>query len=262
MRKSFNNFILVFGILCLIYYLGMGIAIRFGQSLLWIWALLGIICIVRYLLVRRSINNGKPVPLPRWFVVVWRVLWVIGLSVVIVGEVLIGSKAVSKAPGGLDHIIVLGARVNGTVPSGALRERIEAAAEYLLANPDTICVASGGQGSGEDMTEADCIIRELKARGISEDRLIAEDKATDTRENLRNSLELIGDSGRNIGIVTNDFHVYRAVGMALTASSDYSFCGISAPSTIFGYIHYAVRELASIALAIMEGSLSPSVLLR
>ena len=39
--RVINTLILIFGILCLLYYFGMGFAVRFGQSLLFLWLLAG-----------------------------------------------------------------------------------------------------------------------------------------------------------------------------------------------------------------------------
>ena len=49
-----NNAFLVFGICCILYYLAMGIMVRFGQSLLFLWPMLGLACITRWLLWRRA----------------------------------------------------------------------------------------------------------------------------------------------------------------------------------------------------------------
>lgn len=46
-----------------------------------------------------------------------------------------------------------------------LRQRIEAATEYLEKNPDSKAVLSGGQGPDEKISEAECMRRELVRRG-------------------------------------------------------------------------------------------------
>lgn len=111
----------------------------------------------------------------------------------------------------LDYIIVLGAHVSGTRLSKALLERTRRALEYLEKNPDTRAVLSGGQGEGEEVSEAQAMCTYLVSHGISRDRLILEDKSTNTRENLAFSLEKIGNLYASIGIVTNHFHVFRGV---------------------------------------------------
>ncbi|MGG3470729.1 YdcF family protein [Neobacillus pocheonensis] len=119
-----------------------------------------------------------------------------------------------EAPKNADYLIVLGARVKGTVPSQAFASRIDAAANYLKENKNTIVIASGGQGPGEQISEAESIKRELVKQNISESRIILEDHSTDTYENIRFSKKLIPKDAKNGVVVTNTFHIYRAVSIA------------------------------------------------
>lgn len=114
-------------------------------------------------------------------------------------------------PKNADYLIVLGASVKGTVPSLALAERIHAAADYLKENKDTIAIASGGQGPGEEISEAESIKRELMKLGISEARIIKEDHSTNTYENIDFSKKLIPGDAKLGLVVTNNFHMYRAI---------------------------------------------------
>ncbi|WP_442599580.1 YdcF family protein [Neobacillus sp. D3-1R] len=116
----------------------------------------------------------------------------------------------SKAPNNVDYLIILGARVKGTIPSLALQYRIDKAAEYLTNNPNTIAIASGGQGEGEDITEAEAIKIGLMEQNITSTRIILEDKSTDTVENIYYSKKVIPNSSKTGILVTNDFHIYRA----------------------------------------------------
>ena len=120
----------------------------------------------------------------------------------------------TEVPKHADYIIILGARVKGEVPSLALQYRIDAAASYLKKNRESIAIASGGQGPGEDITEAEAIKRGLLAHGISSDRILLEDKSTDTVENIRFSKRLIPQYLKTGLLVTNDFHLYRAKSIA------------------------------------------------
>jgi uncharacterized SAM-binding protein YcdF (DUF218 family) len=115
-----------------------------------------------------------------------------------------------EAPKNADYIIVLGARVKGTVPSLALKFRIDHAAKYLKENPDTIAIASGGKGPGEDISEAESIKNELIAHGIKNSRILLEDKSTTTYENIGFSKKLIPKNAEIGLVVTNDFHIFRA----------------------------------------------------
>ena len=111
-------------------------------------------------------------------------------------------------------VIVLGAGVNGRTPSLTLHTRIESAAAYLKKYPDVPAVLSGGQGPGEDITEAQAMYAALVSRGISAERLLLEEKSTSTAENIAFSKELLAtrgiDTAETVAIVTNDFHQFRA----------------------------------------------------
>lgn len=116
-----------------------------------------------------------------------------------------------------DYIIVLGAGVNGTVPSLSLRDRLTGTYDYMIENPDCIAIVSGGQGEGEDITEALCMRDWLTERGISPDRIIMEEQATCTLENLRYSMDIIDTLPIRdpvIGIVSSEYHLHRAKRLA------------------------------------------------
>ena len=126
-----------------------------------------------------------------------------------------GEQAPSGDPAA---VIVLGAGVNGRTPSLTLQTRIEAAAAYLEEHPDTVAVLSGGQGPGEAITEAQAMRIALAGLGIPEERLLLEEKSTSTVENIAFSLEILQENGVDtaggVGIVTNDFHLFRALRIA------------------------------------------------
>ena len=116
-----------------------------------------------------------------------------------------------KVQSNLDYIIVLGAHVDGPRMTLALLERTRRALQYLEENPGTRAVLSGGKGDGENISEAEAMYRYLTEHGIEEERLIREDRSTNTKENLDFSLKLIGSTEVSIGVVTNNFHVFRGV---------------------------------------------------
>ncbi|MCK1992764.1 YdcF family protein [Peribacillus muralis] len=117
-------------------------------------------------------------------------------------------------PGEADYLIILGARVKGSVPSLSLQYRIDKAAEYLTANKQTVTIVSGGKGPGEDISEAQAMQQALVEQGIEEARIILEDNSTTTYENIVFSKKLIPDPKAHGVIVSNDFHIYRAVKIA------------------------------------------------
>ncbi len=249
-----NNAFLVFGICCILYYLAMGIMVRFGQSLLFLWPMLGLACITRWLLWRRAWKKGKGHPFPGWLLWTVRAVLLVCVGFFLFVEYFIVSDAVKKSEDGLDAIMILGARVNEDGPSGSLRERIDAAADYLRRNPDTLAVASGGQGADEPMSEAACIRDELAARGIDPDRILLEDRSTSTVENLTNSFALLDGRAERVGLVTNDFHIFRAVCIG-RACCGRELSPIPARSSWSGFIHYAMREFFALCLQYTKGEL-------
>lgn len=111
----------------------------------------------------------------------------------------------------LDYIIVLVPMWQAHGYPKALLERTRRALRYLEENPRTRAVLSGGQGQGEQTSEAEAMYHYLTEHGIDGSRLILEDRSTNTKENLDFSLEKIGTLDASIGIVTNHFHVFRGV---------------------------------------------------
>lgn len=150
-----------------------------------------------------------------------------------------------------DYVIVLGCQVRGTQPGIYLRGRINKAYEYLTENPKSKAILSGGQGDAEDISEGQCMYNCLTEMGIDGSRLIIEDESASTIENFDNSIRKLRESGidiKEITIVTNDFHEYRASSFAkkngLTA---YSF---PSKSHWTGYLPFAVREVFAVVVQV------------
>lgn len=120
-------------------------------------------------------------------------------------------KGAVNKPKGNETLIVLGCRVYGENPSLSLRERLDAAYEYLMAHPEAYCVVSGGQGPGEDISEAECMYRYLTEKGIDGTRIFKEDKSTSTRENIAFSMQVMKENElpADIAIATSEYHQYR-----------------------------------------------------
>ena len=109
------------------------------------------------------------------------------------------------------YIVVLGCQVFGTVVPTLLAGRVEKGMELLSHNPNAILIMSGGQGNGEDISEAEAMKQYAVSHGIPEERIMIENKSRDTSENLLNSSYLMNEKDCNIAVVTNSFHVFRAL---------------------------------------------------
>ena len=132
-------------------------------------------------------------------------------------EYLIVSNARTDQDPERSYLIVLGAAVHGDRPSLSLYHRLTSALEYLEQYPNSKAVLSGGQGNGENISEALCMHDWLVSSGIAEERLIMEDRSTSTMENLMFSLEKLKEDGGtpdDVAILSSNYHLYRAKEMA------------------------------------------------
>lgn len=180
----------------------------------------------------------------------------IGVAAATVTEALVIRASHGEPQRSSEYIVVLGAGLHGNTPSRSLHQRILTAEKYLKAHPDALCIVSGGQGSGEDMTEAQCMKERLTALGISADRIWMEDKSTSTEENLRFSLKLLeektGAKPRMLGIISSEYHLFRA-GLYAKSCGVESF-GIPAETDILALrINYYLREIGGVWYYLLFG---------
>ena len=172
----------------------------------------------------------------------------LGILIAIATGILIARKVNTEAKP-FDYLLVLGSTVNGTAPSIMLSERICAAAEYLCAHENVICIPTGAKNPDADIPEAQCIANELTALGIAPDRIWIEPRAASTRENLRFSLDLIeektGVRPCHLGFVTSDFHVFRVRLAARRIGLTTTGIGCKSRHTIFYYPAFC-REIIAV----------------
>lgn len=151
----------------------------------------------------------------------------------------------SKPERGAQWIIILGAQVRGRKITDSLKRRLDAAIHYLEENERTMVVVSGGRGPGEDISEADAMEQYLIEQGVAENRIRKEDQSVSTRENLSFSRRFIDPKHETVGIVTNNFHSYRAKLLAEQEGYAHVF-SVSASSNYVFQINYLVREFFAV----------------
>ena len=177
--------------------------------------------------------------------IIMTVLVIIGIAVFAVFEYSVISMSRTDADGHCDYIIVMGAGLNGDVPSLSLTNRLSAALKYMEEYPECSAIVSGGQGPGENMTEAEAMSTWLQARGIAPERIIEERESTSTRENLEYSFEIIrrrgDDPDGNVSIVTSEYHLCRATLVARSMGVD--VYRVAAETSLFSLkLNYFIRE--------------------
>ena len=181
-------------------------------------------------------------------VVLWRIilgLTCLGLVYFCIVEVSIIKNARTDPDPERPYLVVLGAAVYGDRPSLTLVRRLEGSLDYLRRYPDSVAIVSGGMGKGENITEAEAMRDWLISNGISEDRVLMENRATSTQENLSFSFDIIRSRGDNpngnVAIVSSAYHLFRAKSMARLQGVE--AVGVAAP---WGYpmvmLNYFIRE--------------------
>lgn len=175
------------------------------------------------------------------------------LFLVLEGLIIMGGAEHTKEDG--DYVVVLGCKVNGTNPSLSLQYRINAAVEYLTSHPDSKAVLTGGQGMGEDITEAEAMYNSMVALGIAKERLLLEKESTTTKENLEFAKQYIDPEKDSIVIVSTNFHMYRAGRIARTAGYQ-SVTGYSAKNVWYLIPADYIREALAIVKNLVLGNMS------
>ena len=152
-----------------------------------------------------------------------------------------------------DCIIVLGAGLDGETPSLTLTDRLRRTKEFMENYPESIAIVSGGMGSGETITEALAMERWLVAHGVEKNRIIKEEMATNTNENLLYSKAIADSRGfESFAIVSSDYHIFRA--RLLAKKQDIEAIMLSAKTTLpILRINYAVRESFALVKAKILG---------
>ena len=187
---------------------------------------------------------------------VFTALLVAGLLVVGTTEALIIHASFGDPKEQVEYMVVLGAKVNADGPSVSLWDRICGAYEYLEEHPHVIAVVSGGQGTDEPITEAECMYRELVNLGIDPKRIWREEEATSTWENFKFSLDLIeektGTRPTRLGVLSSEYHLFRA--SLFAKACDVEFVGIPAKTSRASQaINHFMREVAGVWHYILLG---------
>lgn len=226
------------GVFCLIYYLVICRYVgRWNATFSRFWLICGGFCIF-YGAVQKQLPKEA-----EWMVLaVWTVFW---LAVISVWIRMLAFRR-QKSVGRLQYLIVLGARVDGTRITSSLKLRLDRACTYAHRDGDVQVVVSGGQGKGEDLSEAEAMAKYLICHGIERDRIILEDRSSTTQENLRFTACIVPEiREKSTGIVTNSFHSYRA--WLLGRQEGYRvLSSVPARSEPVLFLNYLLREALAV----------------
>ncbi len=243
---------LVLGILCILYYGIITIYAGIGTAFAWFWICAGIGLLILGFIARYMTNNELKLPnLLRYFMIT---IISLGLCVFVILEGIIIYYSSKDAEPNVDYLIVLGAQVRGTTISKSLKRRLDKAMDYLVENPKTKVIVSGGQGTGEDISEAEAMMRYLLSKGIDKNRIIKEDRSTNTNENICYSKSLMEDENASVAVVTNGFHIFRSVSIAKKQGLA-DIQGLAAPTDPILIANYYVREAVGVLKDFVVGNI-------
>lgn len=212
------------GAACILYCLSILLFTGHGTNFFLIWGIAGVFFLLCAWRGSRLLHV-----MPAWLKKLLCVMGILGIVVFIVIEGMVLSGFFKRGKAGLDYIIVLGAQLKESGPSYVLQQRLDTAYEYLIQNEDTVVIVSGGQGSDEPDTEAQGMYEYLVGRGIAPERVVKEEISRNTYENIRFSGELFDIEEAEVGIITSNFHIFRALCLARAAGYQ-NVCGIAARS--------------------------------
>lgn len=245
----------ILGAVSLVYFGSYAVLTGLGNRFTFFWLIVGMV-FIGYGAAYREVNEkllAFPKPLKRGLAAA------AGLCIL----VFLGTEALILAHGfhtplpGADYVIVLGAQVRGTKPSYNLRKRLDAAYEYLKENPETKVILSGGQGADEEISEAQSMAEYLTEKGIEPERMILEDRSTNTEENLKFSKAMIPDfeqTNPRVVLATSRFHVFRSIRIARRQGFAEAE-GLGAPIMWYTVPNLYVREAAAVLKYALWGQL-------
>ena len=190
----------------------------------------------------------------KWIKITFGVFFGAGLLISTINLILILTPAVVDSNDKADHVILLGGGIDkdGNLPKSVM-SRVEAAAEYLEKNPESICVVTGGTLHWLPYAEAPEIKRQLVAAGISPERILVEDQAKDTIQNFELSCEILEEyKGAGVqeilntstAVVTSRYHLRRSQRIARRMGFT-NIKGIPAACPAIYVPHSYVREICA-----------------
>lgn len=152
-----------------------------------------------------------------------------------------------------DYAVLLGCALENGQPKEELIRRLELARDWLERTEGTTLMVSGGDPAGQGVTEASVMRDWLEEHGADMSRVVMEDRAADTRQNLQFCKELaenLGLNTDNVLILSSEYHQTRA--QYLAESIGQAASGLSCETPFFDHLEAAVREVYSFTKAFLE----------
>lgn len=146
---------------------------------------------------------------------------------------------VNLFPGKLDYVVVLGAGLIGDQVTPLLASRIDKGIAIYQKHPGCKLIMSGGQGPDEIIAEGQAMANYALEKGVPAEDILIENQSTNTEENLKFSFALM-KSGSRFALVTNYYHVFRA--LLLARKLKIKCIGYGARTKFYFSINAFIRE--------------------
>ncbi len=145
---------------------------------------------------------------------------------------------------------MLGLALENGKPTDDLLSRLNTARAYLEKYPETQLILTGGNPDRSGRTEAAVMCEILSGLGVPKEKMTLGDKASNTRENFKNTAKMV-DPGQPVVLITSNYHMDRAVRTAKGAGFT-DILRLPAPSSFLSYganvLSEAVLELNELTL--------------
>lgn len=243
------------GALCILYgafvFMTAGWNVKFHA----IWFVIGLLFFGAAQLLKQWYAGECALPKP--LLIALCAIIVVGVICFVTVEFILISSALHKPEEPADYMVILGCQVNGTTISRALRYRLEEAVDFVEKQDakDMKIIVSGGQGSGEDISEAEAMYRYLVKKRIPAGQIIKEEQSTNTVENIRYSKKLMKKAEPSVIVVSNGFHIFRATHIC-KKQGIVRVEGLGASSDIWMGAAYYLREFFAVLKDFLVGNLA------
>lgn len=237
---------------CGIYFAAVAVYTRLASKFHLIWlCFAGALGILGWI---AGLQQSGELQIPLWIKIVFGAICAAAVCMFGRAEALIISSGHDKPDPGAKYVIVPGAQVRGREISRPLALRLDTAYKYLEGNPGTAVIVSGGQGPGEDISEARAMKEYLEKKGIESGRILEEDRSVNTEQNIAFSRRLMDSPEDSVVAVSNGFHIYRTVEICKKQGLK-NVQGLGAPDNRIMIPSYYLRE----ALAVMKYRISGKI---
>lgn len=184
--------------------------------------------------------------------------WIfVGITAFVTVCVIVGTVVCWKGPeetdAEADYAVLLGCALENGQAKPELIRRCQQALSWMQSHPRQYLIVSGGDPGGQGVTEAAVMAAWLRNHGADAKKILLEDRARNTRENILLSKELAAEQGLQtdtVLIITSEYHQTRAQFFARQTGQ--TAVGLSCATPLWAHLNAAVREVYSFAKAMME----------